>query len=435
MRIIAGPPTTGDNFYEGRLQVIELLGKKLDENNDVLIIGPRRTGKTSAIKEYLRQSHEKDTAFCSIYIDLEKIQSLYEFYFSVIRAIYSERKKYKLFIDDGINIVKNLNNYLSEVFGDGLDAGTLLDPVLGTSLKIKIPKFNLEEDSKKLQSLSKQLSGLLGSLTKDVVIVLDEFPELIWKLGKGEPKETQKESRKSQAQLLLEGLRAVRQEKDNRKHKVIIAGSVNLQNTLTYLQLEQYINDLSDIEIPYLTARDAQDLLSQLVATNDFTIQTPEFFKGFIEKQFGQCSPYYIQIYAEHMQQLVLNRSGNNVFTNSDIELCYKNTISSEKGPKYFRDRIRKYYEADEEIVKKILYHLANHQFSTGEPMKENKLQEEIFNEFKSLTRSNFTEIIEQMHSDDFIQYLKGGGFLGYESQFICNYWNYSFVNTRFISQ
>ena len=49
MEIVAGGVPIGENFYRGRLECVKELKQKL-KSNDVLVLGPRRTGKTSVIK-------------------------------------------------------------------------------------------------------------------------------------------------------------------------------------------------------------------------------------------------------------------------------------------------------------------------------------------------------------------------------------------------
>lgn len=71
MEIVTGAVTTGDNFYKGRLTCIEELHARL-ELTDLLLLGPRRTGKTSLVKEYLLRQASKDSKnFFYLYMNLE----------------------------------------------------------------------------------------------------------------------------------------------------------------------------------------------------------------------------------------------------------------------------------------------------------------------------------------------------------------------------
>jgi Cdc6-like AAA superfamily ATPase len=146
---------------------------------DVLLIGPRRTGKTSAIKEYLSQEKKKNEEFCSSFIDLEGIENLYEFYARIIQNVYSDANKLGAVGDKALGLLKNASNFLNEIFPEGVD----LSIFTGVPKSVmKAPKF----EAPKVEDLRKTVSALLLDLKKPFTIVLDEFPEVIWKLGRYE---------------------------------------------------------------------------------------------------------------------------------------------------------------------------------------------------------------------------------------------------------
>ncbi len=430
MQIVAGGVPSGEDFYEGRQNSITELRNKIIKN-DVLLIGPRRTGKTSVIKEYLRQEKESNKVFYSIFIDLEKAQNLYEFYFIILKSLYQTCKRWKLLTNNGVDFLQRASNLFSEIFEGGIDPATMFGLPEGTTPSIRFPKFDKNQQDK-LKLLSQELDNELREIKHQVTIVLDEFPELIWKFGQLEEGDKQKESRKIQTQYLLEGLRALRQEEDkeNRTKRIILAGSVNLPNTLEHLGLEHSINDLDRLKIPYLTPEQSLDLILKLIEGNDIKIIDRDDFSNCVKKQIGICSPFYIQIFAESMVQHIIDRGGNNSFSSDDVKLCYKRVLTSNKGPRYLKDRIKKYYLNQEDLVEHILTIAAKEQFVNKKYLSEEELNTEL--QKKGLDRSKTTDLLAKMTSDDLIQFLDDGTNLGFQSQILCNFWNYTYIDTDF---
>lgn len=259
MEIVTGGITTGDDFFEGRKQYITELSKII-KTNDILLVGPRRTGKTSLIKEYILQ--EKLSKGLCLYLNLEDCKGLYEFYVRVIRELLNLTDKMGLLQAQTSQFIKESCNKLSQIFKgkikfptDGL--GTNIE----SSIEVAIPTF----DSATIIELQQELNQILMNLKCPITIVLDEFPEVIFKF----PENTRVEETKQ----LLSGLRAIRQKlsvDQIKTHRVIIAGSINLENTLNAMGLGDTINDLTPLKIPNLTPEDGCHLLFNLANGADF---------------------------------------------------------------------------------------------------------------------------------------------------------------------
>lgn len=429
MRITAGPVPLGENFYKGRQRYVDQLRDLLTQG-DVLVLGPRRTGKTCTIQEHIRQCEETDPNFTSIFVDLEPAQDLYEFYLRILREICRATNRWASLIE-GVNLAKELSNKLR----DSLKIEADLSPYLGSPSEIKLslnlPKF----DPATITQLSNNLCDTLKKLQKPLLIVLDEFPELIWKFSKELPEEKRFEDRREKTEILLSGLRSIRQEKaiDGMKHRFVLAGSVNLFSTLRHLKLEHAINDILHFEIPYLQENEVWELLSLLCESEKINFVDSAFAESFIKTQFGKTSPFFIQVYAERLNQLKINRLGRADITNDDIKASYKHLITSSRGPAALETRIRRYYEDSKDFVFLILKQVASHQFSKKQFILEKDCFEGLKNQFPNIEWNTFTSLLAKMKSDDMLQSVKDGNYLGFESQIICNFWNYSLVGAAFI--
>lgn len=414
MEIVTGGITTGDDFFEGRKQYVDELAKMLAAN-DVLLVGPRRTGKTSLIKEYLLQ--QKDKTIC-LYLNLEDCKGLYEFYIRVIREILNLTDKLGLLKGQTADFVKNSCNKLSQIFQGKIKFPT---DALGTNIEaeVNIPTF----DPKTLNELQEELNKILSGLNDSITIVLDEFPEVIFKFPE--------DSRVDLTKHLLSGMRAVRQKlavDQVKLHKVIVAGSVNLENTLNSMGLGDYINDLTPIKIPNLAPDDGLILLNSLAAGADFKFANETEIKDFFTKQFGYCTPFYIQLFADNLRN-IKRQKRESVFTVSHIKDAYKILIQGDRGPNYFLKRLYNlayYSEAERDQAVKVLTAISKKQFDTGSSTTDADLRAIIPS---SMER---TKLLIKLGLDDFFQVGDGGNYV-FDCQVICNFWNFTLNNGDFL--
>lgn len=434
MRINTGGVALGENFFSGRRETITRLRELLSEG-DVLILGPRRTGKTSIVQEYIREESAKTPSErrC-IFIDLENIKELYEFYIRVLHAIHEASEKSRFF-RTGFDLVKSTSNVLAEILPEGVKVGEILTGGLG-SLTLKFPSF----EPAKVEALNAKLREVLEAAEVPLVIVLDEFPELIWKLGRGASLEEQQQIRKDQTIFLLSALRAIRQDGRARAKgaRVVIAGSVNLDNTLQHIGLLTHINDLVRLPIPYLTTEQAVEMMSELCKAESFTFDPPALVGEFIAKQFGRCSPFHLQLFAERLRNQKLNGTISGSFQKVDLENAYKEMLIGKRGPKALQDRLDIYYSKDEKpIVIAILKHVAKVQFETGKGPTEQECWAAVAAAQKAeLDRALQSEILGKIVADDLIEFTGGAeGRLAFGSRVLTNFWYTTLVGFEFLAQ
>lgn len=427
MQINAGPPVTGTDFFKGRRTSVEQL-QRLIKENDVLLIGPRRTGKTSVVKEYLNQEKTNAQDFSSTFIDLEEIENLYEFYAKIIQSIYCEANKVGALTSSAKDAAKSLSNLLREFLPNGID----LTPVPGApKVVIRAPKF----DPETTEQLRQRMNALVNGLTKPFTIVLDEFPEIIWKLGQNEATEgLQLQRRKDDTRLLLEGLRTLRQTTDTRKHRVVVAGSINLKNTLEHLGLSALINDIYELPIPYLRPEEAVELFDELAQAEEFEFDKPDTAPGFISNQFGSCSPFYIQFFAERLRQIRFTDPSTTVFGEVELRKAFLDLIEDRRGPNYLLARLKKYYTTEERhAAEALIARVAELQFKKATPETEEQLFTHLREKLKiSMLRPQQSELMAKLRADNLLERSDSGNWC-FDSKVICSFWNYRFVSTEYL--
>ncbi len=76
MKINTGPWVDGDEFFGRERELKNLATAMQNKRASVFIPGPRRIGKTSLVKEFIRRNKDK---YKFIYLDLERRHSITEF--------------------------------------------------------------------------------------------------------------------------------------------------------------------------------------------------------------------------------------------------------------------------------------------------------------------------------------------------------------------
>ena len=121
MRNIVGNVARGSDFWE-RKEEIEDIWDAIDNGSHILLVAPRRVGKTSIM--YQLKDESKDNYY-PIYIDTESADSQNEFWqklFSVLNnddGINTTKAKFKNVIDHIANIKIEKISSAGVVFGDG----------------------------------------------------------------------------------------------------------------------------------------------------------------------------------------------------------------------------------------------------------------------------------------------------------------------------
>lgn len=416
MKIVAGDIVTETNFFQGRNDQIDQLDLLLKETKDILILGPRRTGKTSIIHEYARRNSNK---YKFLYINLESAENLYEFYMKIIKDLISSKGVVFSGAADMVAGSKAIYNKIANII-NATDV-EVEHFMTGYSAKLNIKNLPTFQEHT-VKSLCDELSSLIDKIKDETILALDEFPELIWKLGSEEPEEEKKKQlRAEQAKVLLSSFRVIRQklEKD-RKVKIIIAGSVNLENTLSALGLIDSINDISKLEVPNLTPEKATSLAVELIKGEAIQIKDINEFKVFIQTNFGETSPFYIQLFLTELKKKFL--TNQEPLSPVDLRTAYYNLLLNPQGPKKLRDRISRYYGKEGESLIKIIGFICE---ENPDQYKEN---EDIYDYIKDKIegRDRYSILVQKAHSDCLLEV--SGSKYGFNSTFIFNYWKYSLV-------
>lgn len=281
MENITGSAVTAGNYLASRRFLVDEL-RKLVLNHSVVIEAPRRFGKTSVIKEFVRQERDKgeESRFHVLFLELEGVSTIDQFCFKLYRSLIE------------LYLVRRCGEWLRSLMHEGWNAIASRIPSVG------LPEFELELREKTRNSdfvtwkerISPLLAGM-GKLDKRVVIVFDEFPDMLLNFaGEDEPLEY-----KEAMDVITAWLRSVRQEQHGTVScSFVFCGSVNLRKTLETAGLSRRMNDAETLRVPTMTQEEAR-LLLQALASHYGMLLEPAALDFMVEKTVDG-PPYFGQV-------------------------------------------------------------------------------------------------------------------------------------------
>lgn len=396
LRLTVGTDAIGDGFFHRRNVYVEKLKEKLAESDEnlVLILGPRRIGKTSVVREHFdRSNKDENDPGIYIYIYLEKIDNLIDFYAKVIEEInralreYAGQTKISQLLTSGATIKNSIESFKQSVAE--IDLGKV------GAIKINSPS-RWETYINKLNNLQAQFLKILLDLdSKNVVLGFDEVPETILNLLKNE-------RGVDEVIIWLEHFRKMRHhEKAGSSIKMVLFGSVNMKLTLEKIKQSQLVNDRYSIEIKPLNLDEAKELFWSLQETVKLKIAQefkPEIEK-FLDGMFYYCSPWAIQNFID-----LLQKNGPQSITTEGLRKAYLQLFDIMGGVRYYNERLDKYYSEGAQSARKFLAYIVLQHLDHSQRVIED---EALFNWAKQslqMDRTQYMAIIDILIMDCLVE-------------------------------
>lgn len=335
-----GGPATGEKFYPGRQTYVDELATKINKEGQeaIYLLGPRRIGKTSIVKEYFgqRNTDDKDEGVY-LYFYCAEVTNIVEFYNTVNEQIVKELKQ-----TGEINRLQELTVRLPT------QIDSFKNSILTTIKKIDIKGNGIELHDPKaweiyqghVNKLKDEFITLLGKFgMKRVVLGFDEVPEAIQTILK-----ERKDIGAKEIHLWLEHFREIRQV-GTTQVQMILFGSVNVKLTLENLGLTNLVNDGNTIDVLPLNTDDSQKLFWELVEGQkvEDLIKNKKFVDSFLKDKFTYSSPWAVQNFINEYIKL---KDKSDLDT--DLKESYLRLFDIQGGPRYFRERFKKYYMGDQ---------------------------------------------------------------------------------------
>ncbi len=230
-----GSPATGDHYFP-RTALRGRLLKALNRDH-IAFLGPRRTGKTSILRD-LEKHPPSD--FSALYLDLQGLRSVPAW----IALMLKETKK----------LLQTSPDKLSWLKHTGRGAASVLKRIEEISLSgIKLTPGQPAVDA--WEPIADEFLALLREHELPIIFMLDEFP---WFLGHVAANHSSAE-----VDATLNWFRKVRQELADGPTRFLVTGSIGLTGLLRRLGLSPAANDFDSIDIEPLTDKEAMLFLEE----------------------------------------------------------------------------------------------------------------------------------------------------------------------------
>lgn len=281
MRIIAGPPVSGADF-KFRATELALATQSLTDGTSLLVKGWRRIGKSSLLVETSRVLAEAP-ATTPIYLDVQDMKSLSEFFSGFLRALPADRVQWLRKQWDAARLIPGriadaVQRRVRKVSagGGGVQGGLELDA-------------SVREYWEPLKESVERLAREQLAQGNRIILLVDELPFFLENMHR-------QNKNVDDIRIILATLRAWR----NAGLTMAIAGSVSIQLFLEDLEIEGLvINDLQHINLQPLAQIEAETLVAQLAgiakldgwtpaSTAALLAELPDHFPFFIQTAMNQ---------------------------------------------------------------------------------------------------------------------------------------------------
>ena len=328
----ASGPVMGKDFFNREEEIKDLL--RLLERENIVLISPRRYGKTSLMREIVRRLSERGQ-LC-LFLDVMYIDAPDEFVIELATAAF-----------DVTNVRKKFAKSLKGAF---IRLSTLFDEieasVAGTGIKLKFRKgLNEEIREDNWTEKGKDIFDAIKSMSdeKPIYVVIDELSECVNNMIKSEANATK----------FLQWFRSIRQQ-TIQDLRFIVGGSVSFDRVAKGISGLSLINDFTRFPIAGFSRPDALKFVEA-----GFKDENLAYSEEIGEKILECIGEPYVPYFTAILLSMALQEAGG-VLTDASIEEIYNSKLLGAHGKGYFeyyKDRLRIYYEgtaakAAEEILK-----------------------------------------------------------------------------------
>ncbi len=316
IRLTVGAPVKGDDFFDREEEIRDIWNAL--ERHSVFLASPRKFGKTSIMYQ-LRD--DPKNGFISLYFEIEHVTSPEEFILELIEGIRKNE-----------NIWKSVESGISSFFKA---VGERIEEIEISAIRMKLR----ESKNVDWKTLGKQLIKLITENEKKLLLILDEFPEMIKLMI-----ERDRKNKTSETKVFLGWFRSIRLTiPDNVKLRFIVGGSICLENLLKQINCIAKISDMIKIKVGSFSDDKANAFIKALFESENKKID--DSISSAILEHLGTPIPFFIQIMITAL--LKESRNLNREITPDFVEEVYETYLLGTDYKSYFEHyslRLGEYY-------------------------------------------------------------------------------------------
>ncbi len=396
-----GPWVDGDEFWN-REEELESFRQLLEQGENLLLVAPRRVGKTSLIRETLRRLREKDERY-GLFIDLQRSNKPED----IIVELAKVTREYAGLWNNTKDIFKS---FLSEIV-DRIDSIGISD--LELSFRQGVAGDWQSKGSRMFEELAKA--------DKSVILFFDEFPVMVNRLLRGKDRQITNE-RITETDAFLSWLR---QEMGKHQGRIsfVICGSIGLEPILNQAKLSNQIAHLRPFHLSPWSKETADSCLKALA--KNYELDLDEAFRAAMLDKLGCYIPQHVQMFFGYIHDEISRDpdSDGGTVSISLVDKVYNNFMLGSRGHAVLSDYEERLHRVlDRELVPLAIDLLTESAISGGMTRQTAMVLAQSARLKTTDSRAALMTIMGVLEHDGFVQLNPKNEYV-FVSKFVCDWW------------
>ena len=306
MRNVIGQAVVGDDLY-GRDHELARLWEMLEQGEHILMLAPRRVGKTSLMLELRRAPRGNWNV---IYVDVERGDGPADFVAAVLSALAADHRYRSRF--EAIPF----SGAVKDVLGR-LQSSASTSTCCGSSSRAQSAPSGIMP-----RTSFRRVWRACRPRAPNLLIIVDELPFLVSRM-------LRTAERKHDAERLLSRLRYWRQAPELRgKVHTLVGGSIGLEGVLRRASLSGLINDLAPFHLDSWDRPTAVEFLKALGSGCDFRLDDDSIAR--ILDLLRDPVPYHVQLFFSALRDACGSEPSR--VSSEMIERCFEERLAGARG-------------------------------------------------------------------------------------------------------
>jgi hypothetical protein len=319
---IIGQAARGEKYLP-RMNVTDEMWRKIESGSNLLLVAPRRVGKSSILFNLL--DNPKDNLTVIYYIS-ESVNSENEFYKKLFHHILDKMTSLKKYGAITKAFAKTLPSYVESIGPEGVKfrPGSVVN-YYDELLKL-VRKARFDNDR--------------------LVVLIDEFASTVENIMQDEGNRA--------AIHFLETKRSIRQEPElQNKLQFVYAGSIGLENIVGRMNSVNLISDLAPVAVPPLSKDGVKALVGQILDGSGITFESRTLHHLLTTVEWW--IPYYFQIILDESYKILIEQDSAAI-TEAVIDSAVQKSLQQRLYFEHWFTRLRKAYKGNEfSFIKELL--------------------------------------------------------------------------------
>lgn len=393
MRNITGQAVVGPDLF-GREYELARIWERLEQGEHLLMLAPRRVGKTSVMLELRRAPRQN---WDLVYVDVEDSDGPADAVATILAALTANPNYRSRF--EASPFSEAIGNVLARL------SATVDTGVLRVELKSAI--------GRDWSSAADQLWARLRlpeDAGRNLLVIIDELPILISRMLRSN-------GQQRDAELLLSWLRRWRQAPELRNRVcTLIGGSIGLEGILRRTGQSGLINDLTPF---LLTTRDtptAARCIRTLCNRHDFLLDDRSITH--ILELLGDPVPYHVQLFFAALRDACQGEAAQ--VSRGMIEQCFANRLAGASGTAHLDHYVTRLDTALDDQERGVAGEIL--QICSQRKHGANLAQ---FEDLREDNDQAFLSVLRDLESDGYLQ--RAGDRLEFRSNLLREWWGKQF--------